>query len=75
VIAGSGSQIRPAVIPTPDGFTTRPLGLDFGAIMMMGAARGVDTAMLSEILPRIESAVLNPPDPDAYDEEADDDHA
>lgn len=72
MIAGSGSQIRPAVIPTPDGFTTRPLGLDFGAIMMMGAARGVDTAMLAEILPRIEGAVLNPPDPDAYEEETDD---
>ncbi len=75
MIAGVGSQIRPAVIPTPDGFTTRPLGLDFGAIMMLGAARGADTAMLAEILPRIEAAVLDPPDPGAYDEEADDEHA
>lgn len=74
MIAGIGSQIRPAVIPTPDGFTTRPLGLDFGAIMMMGGARGVDTAMLAEILPRIEAAVLSPPDSDAYDEEVADEH-
>ena len=71
MIAGAGSQIRPAIIPTAEGFVTRPIGLDFGAIMMVGAARGADLTMLAEILPRIEAAVLNPPD--TFDEEADDD--
>lgn len=50
------------VVPTPEGFTTRPVGLDFGAIMMMADAGGHDAAMLTEILPRIEAAIINPPE-------------
>jgi len=50
------------IVPTPEGFATRPLGLNFTPIMMMGAARGVDLVMLAELLPLIEPAVINPPD-------------
>jgi hypothetical protein len=60
LIKDVGSQLRLATIPTPDGVITRPVGLDFGAVMMMGAARQVDVATLAEILPRIEAAIVNP---------------
>jgi hypothetical protein len=50
------------VVPTPEGFTTRPIGLNFTPIMMMGAARGVDMPMLAEILPLVEGHVINPSD-------------
>lgn len=33
-------------------------GLDFGAVMAVGAARGVDTELLSEMLPVAESALV-----------------
>jgi len=39
--------------------------------MRVGAARGADLRLLAEILPRIEAAVINPPD--TFEEEADDD--
>lgn len=50
------------IVPTPEGFATRPIGLNFTPIMMMGAARGLDLAMLAELLPLIEPAVINPSD-------------
>jgi hypothetical protein len=51
---------------------TRPVGLDFSAVMMTAQAAGVAGPMLAEILPRIESAIVNPPD--ELEEEADDDN-
>ncbi len=51
--------------------TTRPIGLDYGAVMMTAQAAGVAGPMLAEILPRIEAAIINPPDD--LEEEADDD--
>jgi hypothetical protein len=41
---------------------SRPVGLDFGAAMALGAGRGVDLALLAEILPRIEGAIVHPDD-------------
>ncbi|MDR6128788.1 hypothetical protein QE361_003198 [Sphingomonas sp. SORGH_AS802] len=41
---------------------SRPVGLDFGAVMALGAGRGVDQALLAEILPRIEGAIVHPDD-------------
>ena len=60
LITGIGNQVIPATIPTPDGFTTRAIGLNFAPIMMLGAARGVDMRLLAEILPLIEGHVINP---------------
>ncbi|WP_449325407.1 DUF7697 family protein [Sphingomonas hylomeconis] len=46
----------------PDGAVTRPIGLDYSAVMMIGAARSADLEMLAEILPRVEAAIVNPAD-------------
>lgn len=61
------------IVPTPDGFTTRPMGLNFTPIMLMGAARSVDMPMLAEILPLIEGSVINPTDGFAEEGDGDDD--
>lgn len=37
----------------------QPFALDFGAIMQMGAARGVDATLLAEALPHAEAAIVN----------------
>lgn len=44
----------------------QPFGLDFGAVMLMAQARGTDLALLSEVLPAIEAAILT--GREAYDE-------
>lgn len=49
-------------MPGPDGPVTRPIGLDNTAVMMTGQALGVDLALIAAILPRIEAAVINPPE-------------
>jgi hypothetical protein len=36
-----------------------PFALDFGAIMMMGQAQGVDVEMLAAVLPEVEQAVIS----------------
>lgn len=36
-----------------------PFALDFGAIMQVGAARGVDLDLLSEALPHAEAAIIS----------------
>jgi hypothetical protein len=41
---------------------TRPVGVDFGAVLMLGAARGVDMALLADVLPRVEAAIITPSD-------------
>ena len=71
MIEACGSQLRFAVVSTPEGFVTRPAGLDFGAVMQMGAALGADLPMLADVLPRIESAIVNPSEP--VEEGSDDD--
>ena len=48
-------------VPTPDGIVSRPVGLDFGAIILTAQTAGIATPMLAEILPRIEAAIVNPP--------------
>lgn len=58
-------------VPTPEGFATKPAGLNFTSILMLGAARGVDMAMLAEILPLVEGSVIHPSD--GFDEGGDDD--
>lgn len=44
-----------------------PFGLDMGTVMMMGQSGSVDMAMLAEVLPGVEAAILA-----AFDEEDDD---
>lgn len=51
MIAGCSSQLRVAAM-------SGPFGLDFGAVMMMGAARGADLALLADVLPACEAAIL-----------------
>lgn len=36
-----------------------PFALDFGAMMMVGKARGADTNLLAELLPEIEQSVIS----------------
>jgi hypothetical protein len=36
-----------------------PFGLDFGAVLAMGAALGADQRMLAELLPAMEKAALD----------------
>jgi hypothetical protein len=63
VIADCGSQLRFAGTMSQ----AIPTGLDFGAIMSIGAARGVDLALLSEALPEVEGFIVGawmPDDPD-----------
>ena len=36
-----------------------PFGLDFGAVMMMGAAIGADLELLADALPAAEAAIIN----------------
>ncbi len=54
------------------GTETRPIGLDWGAVMAVATARGVDLLMLAEVLPRLEAAIIAPrgePDEDSGGEE------
>lgn len=44
-----------------------PYALDYGAILMMAAAMGADTALLTDLLPSIEPVIVK-----AYRENADD---
>lgn len=36
----------------------QPFALDFGAVMIMGAALGADAEMLAEVLPAAEAAII-----------------
>jgi|GEM_PF-5858661 len=36
-----------------------PFALDFGAVMMMGTALGVDVQLLADVLPAVEQAVID----------------
>lgn len=36
-----------------------PYGLDFGSVMVMGEALGVDAELLAEVLPGAEEAILS----------------
>lgn len=47
----------------------KPFGVDFGAVMMIGQARGVDTALLADVLPAMETAVLKRFHEDGPDDE------
>jgi hypothetical protein len=59
-------------MPTPGGIETRPIGLDNTAVLLTAQARGVDTALLTEILPRIEAAIINQTQPEPEEEDDDD---
>lgn len=37
----------------------QPFALDYGAVMMMGAALGVDAEMLADVLPIAEAAIIS----------------
>jgi hypothetical protein len=63
VIADCGSQLRFAGTMSQ----AIPTGLDFGAVLSIGTARGVDLALLSDVLPEIEGFIVGawlPDDPD-----------
>lgn len=36
----------------------QPFALDYGAVMLVGMAADVDTALLQEVLPAVEAAIL-----------------
>lgn len=36
-----------------------PIGLDFGAVLALGAAMGADAALLADLLPAMEKAALD----------------
>ncbi|WP_267395582.1 MULTISPECIES: hypothetical protein [unclassified Sphingomonas] len=57
-----GSQLRLATIPGPEGVITRPVGLDFGAVMLVAQAAGVAGPLLADLLPQIEAIIINPPE-------------
>lgn len=40
------------------GTATRAIGLDFGVVMTVAMARGADTALLAEVLPAVERAIV-----------------
>jgi hypothetical protein len=65
VIAGCGRQLRAGM--------GSPFGLDFAAVMAMGAAQDVDRAMLADLLPRIESIILDGLDESDMEEDGSDD--
>lgn len=50
MIAGCGQQLRAAF--------GGAFGLDFGAIMQIGSARGADLELLADVLPQVEAARL-----------------
>lgn len=47
-------------VPIGMGMTVRsePCGLDFGAVMMVATAAGADTALVADMLPAVEQAIL-----------------
>lgn len=47
-------------VPIGMGMTVRsePCGLDFGAVMMVATAAGADTALVADVLPAVEQAIL-----------------
>lgn len=47
-------------VPIAMGMTVRsePCGLDFGAVMMVATAAGADTALVADVLPAVEQAIL-----------------
>lgn len=47
------------------------IGLDFGAVLAMGAAMGADQRMLAELLPVMEKAALDRMAPDDGGDEED----
>lgn len=47
---------------------SQPCGLDFGAVMAMGAALGCDLALLAEVLPFVEYAIISGADDEGGDE-------
>ena len=62
ILTGCARQLRRRLVPVPAGmgFVTidQVDGLDFGAVMAVAAARGADLAMLSEVLPGVEMAIV-----------------
>lgn len=63
VITACGNQLR--VAPMGGAFA-----LDFGAVMQMGAALGVDAGLLAEVLPDVEGEIITAL-ADAADDERD----
>ncbi|MBA4092254.1 MAG: hypothetical protein C0494_16915 [Sphingobium sp.] len=51
VIAGCGRQLRAGM--------GAPYGLDFGAALALGQARGVDMDLLAQALPHVEGILLD----------------
>lgn len=51
MIAGCGRQLRAGM--------GAPYGLDFGAVMALGAAQNADMPLLAQVLPPIERILLD----------------
>ena len=62
MLSDCGSQLRVAGIGAP-------FALDYGAVMLVGQARGADTELLAELLPVAERAILSAGAADIVDEE------
>lgn len=48
-----------------------PIGLDFGPVMTVAAARGADLELLADVLPEVENALLDAISGEPEDEETD----
>lgn len=44
-----------------------PFALDYGAVMLMGLAADVDAALLQEVLPAVEAAIVTGSDDEGGD--------
>lgn len=45
----------------------QPFALDYGAVMLVGMAADVDVALLQEVLPAVEAAILSGSDDEGGD--------
>jgi hypothetical protein len=45
-----------------------PFGLDMGATLLMGQAMGVDMALLADVLPSVEAAIIAAMDDEGEEE-------
>lgn len=68
VITRCGSQVRIASFGGPGGTVSRPVGLDYGAVLALAGALGADVDLLAAVLPDVEAAVLAGGDEGGIDE-------
>lgn len=54
---------------TPEGMVTRPVSLDYAAVTALGHALDVEMALLADVLPSVEAAILAGDDEGPEEEE------